>query len=309
MDTLDDSLDAILERALSTSQIMTTLSNPPHGWSWTGESPGAFNGRIGIVNNQIEVLALAEATTTVAAATWDEGLRSLVDDAQHGTSLGRFKYKDVAQKLVLFEALQYRNTGRDGQYKQALRFETAWKKADAVWVFKPGMTLAQYALRREAIVNVLEPGHVAAETDERHQRATLHAWAEEMNDVAVNWYRIATSTFAEHSIAGQLIRTIPTTYNPNRPPGEFAFTAHMSTSPNSVHLLWRAARGQRFYIMAQAPGAAEFAIILDGVTDKEWIGLGLAAGAWKFKGYAANADGTGEESSAVTLNVANAMAA
>ena len=309
MDTLDEALDSILERALSTNQVMLTLNGAPYNWTWTGESPGAFNARIGMVDDQVEVLGLAEATTTVAASTWDEALKALIDDAQHGTNLGRFKFKSVGPKLRLFEALQYRNTGRDGQYTQALRFEIAWRKADPTWVFKPGMTLAQYAVRREAIVTGLEPGHVAAETDERHQRATLHAWADEMNNVAVNWYRIATSTFAEQSIPGQLIRTIPTTYNPNRPPGEFSFTAHMSTSPNSVHLLWRAARGQRFFILAQAPGATEFAVILDGVTDKEWVGLGMAAGEWKFKGYAANADGTGEESAPISLLVANAMAA
>ena len=81
---------------------MTTLSNPPHGWSWTGESAGAFNGRIGIVNNQIEVLALAEATTTVAAATWDGDLQTLVDDAQHGTNLGRFKYRFFRERRGIF---------------------------------------------------------------------------------------------------------------------------------------------------------------------------------------------------------------
>jgi len=309
MDTFDESLDSVFERALATNQVMITLNDPPYGWGWTGESQGAYNGRITAVNDQVEVLALAEAATTVAATQWDVSLASLIVDAQLGTNLGRFKFKDDQAQLRLFDLLRYRSTGRDGQYKQALLFETAWRKAAPSWVFKPALTLAQYATRREAIVTTLEPAQVAAVTDERHQRAALHMWADELNEVSVEWYRVATSTFAESTIAGQLIRTIPTTYNPNRPPGELSFTAHMSTAPNSVHLLWRAARGQRFYILAKAPGAAEFQVILDGVTDKEWVGLGLAAGLWKFKGYATNADGTGEESAVIEMTIANAMAA
>ena len=126
---------------------------------------------------------------------------------------------------------------------------------------------------------------------------------------SVKWYDMATATFAEPTVAGQLVRTIPTTYDPNRAPRRLRFTAHLSTAPNHGHLIWRAARGQRSYILAKWPGAPEFELILEGVTDHEWMGLGLMPGAWQFKGYATNQHGQGEESEVVTLTVAAAQAA
>jgi len=42
-------------------------------------------------------------------------------------------------------------------------------------------------------------------------------------------------------------------------------------------------------------------LILDGVMDTEWMGQGLASELWKFKGYANNQFGDGEESDVVEL--------
>lgn len=309
MDTFDESLNFILERSLDTHQTMLTLSAPPYGWAWSGESPGSFLGRLDFVNAQIPILARAEAATGGAATQWDLELAGLIADAQLGTHLARVRYQNQPGKLQYFRNLEYRGTGRDARYAQALAFEVSWEKAEPNWVFKPGLTLAAYRARREAVPMITERAHVSAAKEEQHQRAILHDWADEMNKVCVNWYAVATATFAEDTVPGQLVRTIPTTYNPNRPPGQFLFTSHMSGAPNSAHLLWRAARGEKFYILAQAPGSNSFDLILDGVTIKEWMGLGLSAGLWQFKGYATNAQGTGEESEVVEVSIANAQAA
>jgi hypothetical protein len=309
MDTLDDSLNQIFERALATHPIMVTLNAPPYGYAWPGESAGNYRDQIKHVQDQVVVLSLAEAATSLAARQWDLALDGLIDDAQLGTNMARYRYKDQPDKLFLFDSLGYRSTGRDGRYTQALGFQAAWQNVEPAWVFKQNLTLANYSARREAVVTLLQVAHFNAVAAERHQRATLHAWADELNQVSVQWYAVVTSNFAEHTVPGQLIRTIPTTYNPSRPPGQLEFTAHMSTAPNSVHLLWRAPRGEHFTVLALAPGAVEYEVILNGVTDKEWIGLGLAAGAWKFKAYATNAYGTGAESAVVQVSIANALAA
>jgi hypothetical protein len=49
--------------------------------------------------------------------------------------------------------------------------------------------------------------------------------------------------------------------------------------------------------------------MLDGVTDTAWVGTGLAAGVWSFKGEALNGAGLGEASEMVTVPVAAALAA
>lgn len=308
MDSFDPTLDFSLERARATKAIMTSLLAAPYNFQWDGISPNNFQNMIDGVDGQVEVLAEAEAHTTDAAAFWDQDLDLLIADAALGTRLGRVKFSANAAKLRQFDLLRYRVVGRDGRYAQALAFEKAWKTADAAWVFKSGLAQAQFKTRRLAIVD-REEAHVEAVAAERLQRALLHGMAEGVNEISVKWYDVATATFAEPTVPGQLIRTIPTTYDPNRVPGKLRFTAHLSTAPNHGHLLWRAARGQRFYILAKRPGATEFELILEGVTDNEWMGLGLMPGLWSFQGYATNQHGEGATSEVVQLTVAAAQAA
>jgi hypothetical protein len=308
MDSFDPTLDFILERARPTRAIMTTLAAAPYNFQWDGISPNNFQNMIDGVDTQVEALAEGEAGTTDAAAFWDQDLDLLIADAALGTRLGRVKYADDAVKLRHFELLRYPNSGRNGRYLQALGFEKAWKKVNPAWVFKTGLTQAQFKTRRLAIVG-REEAHVEAITDERNERALLHSMADAVNQICVKWYDVATATYGSDTVAGQLIRTIPTTYDPNRVPGRLRFTAHLSAAPNHGHLIWRAARGHKFYILARRPGAPEYELILDGVTDNEWMGLGLMPGVWSIKGYATNQFGQGEESEVVTFTVAAAQAA
>jgi len=120
---------------------------------------------------------------------------------------------------------------------------------------------------------------------------------------------VATAKFSDDTVAGHLVRTIPTTYEPNRPPAELSFTQHSSPGPNQAQLIWRAARGERFFISGQGPGSATFDLMLDGVTETTWLGQGLVPGLWRFKGYASNQFGSGLESPIVEVVVAVAAAA
>jgi hypothetical protein len=309
MDAFDETLNFILERARDTYPVMQTLAAAPYNWMWKGVSPGNYRDQAQAVEDQIVVLAQKEAANSVAGALWDKDLDGLVADASLGTRLARIEFRDESEKLQLFEGLRYRTAGRDSRYDQVLEFEAGWNEANPAWVFKAPMTLAQFTARREAIVTGREVAHAAAGKAEQHERARLHKMADGLNRISVDWYEVATATFAQDTVAGQLVRTIPTTYDPNRAPGKLSFTAHLSSAPNQVHLIWRAARGERFYIRAQAPGAASFDVILEGITDTEWIGMGMAPGQWRFQGYATNQHGQGADSEVVEMAVAAAAAA
>ena len=101
---------------------------------------------------------------------------------------------------------------------------------------------------------------------------------DELNQVSVPWYAVATPNLAEYMVERQLIRTIPTSYNPNRPPGQLDFT-----------------------ILAMPPGATQYEVNLHSITYKEWMGLGLAAGLWRSKAFAKNAYMAAFESEVVQL--------
>lgn len=308
MDAMDESLDFVFERALSTKGLMFRLLQPPSNWSWRGLSPNNFSDQLRGLDDQLVRLKEFEAGTTGAGALWDQDLDLLLADSSLGTRLARVEFQNDRFKSSLFASLRNNGTSRVARYEQALDFEVAWKKADAQWVFKSGLTLADFTLRRKAI-RTREEAHDIAERDERNERLLLHSQADDLNAVCVDWYEVATATFAEHTVPGQLVRSIPTTYDPNRPPGRLEFVAHMSVAPNQVHLKWRAPRGEKHFIFGKGPGASEPTLMLDGVTDREWVGLGLSAGLWEFQGYARNQFGQGPASDAVQVTIAAALAA
>ena len=130
-----------------------------------------------------------------------------------------------------------------------------------------------------------------------------------MYELSVQWYLMATGAFAAGTVEGGLIRTIPTQYNPGTTPGQLHFEQHFSPAPSQVELVWSAARAESFNIFAKAPGGADFVKILNRVTQTSWVGQGLAAGSWAFKGEAVNAVGIGESSAVVLVPVAAALAA
>ncbi len=125
----------------------------------------------------------------------------------------------------------------------------------------------------------------------------------------MQWYEAATAAFAPDTPNGYLIRTIPTSYNPNEAPGRLQFTQHFSPAPNQVKLVWEAPRGEHFNLYAKMPGALEFSLIASNITQASWMGEGMTAGEWMFKAEAKNAAGLGEMSAIITVPVANAMAA
>ena len=256
----------------------------------------------------METLSGAESGTQLAAADWDHALDGLLDDVSLGIRLARVRFKDQPVKLRLFEGLRASGQSRPSRYEQALDFESSWAKTDPAWTFKPSVTLASFRTRRKAIKDK-EDAHMTAYKDEQHERAVLHDLVDKVNRISVDWYEEASATFDAETVAGQLIRTIPTTYDPNRPPGQLIFTQHISPAPNQIQLFWRAARGEQYFILGQGPDSAVFELIIDGITETEWVGQGLLPGLWRFKGYARNQFGNGLESPVVEVTVAVAAAA
>ena len=316
MDAFDIALDTNLERSYATKPIMDTLAAPPYNYQWDGISSGNYGNMIQGVEDQVVALAVARAATSMAASLWDIGLDGLISDAQVGTRLAKQRYKSQLEKLEQFDGLVYRPAGRDGRQAQAVDFEAAWQTAEPAWTFKvdplspaPALTLAAYSARRAAIAATAHVNHALKKAFEGHERSKLHGMADALNRISVDWYDTATAQFDQDTVPGMLIRTIPTTYDPNRVPGQLRFTSVMSGAPNTMHLVWRAARGERFYLRAKGPGATEFVTILNGVDITEWLGLALAPGAWELEGYATNEHGQGATSEKVTVTVAQALAA
>jgi hypothetical protein len=298
----------IKARGAQSGAVMVQLANNPPGWTAEGFlSPQNFVGMLEGILPLENALALREAELALAAGQWDEVLNPWHDESVTVLAMARPKFRDT-NKAPAWRNLRADSRSRDRIMSTGKDIIGAWQTSDAAWVPKPGLTLAAYTARQTAAV-AKAAAHNTADKLADIKRGELNDLLNEVYDLSVRWYEIATGYWPKDSVEGSLIRTIPTSYNPNAVPGKLEFKLHLSPSPNTVQLAWEAPRGQHYDIYALAPGATEFVKILGNVTQTTWQGQGLAAGQWAFKGEARNADGAGEPSEVIVLPVLAAMAA
>ena len=298
MEELSQSVDGILERVGATQPILQLLEQK-YAWAWPELDPAEFVQKLAEARELDVDVCEATAEVRGAAGELDVRVREVFEDVSLGLRLARLRFKRQPAKAELFAGLRLNNTGRESRQQQALDFELSWKKADPIWVFR-----AQRLALRE-----LEEAHGAAAKDEMYARGLLRESARWLHEECVDWYEAATATFDEGTVPGQLIRTIPTTYDPNRPPGPLVFTRAESPAAGAAALRWRSPRGEKFIIWVLAPGATAWTKLLDGVKENSWSAEKLAAGTWRCKGRALNKFGEGTESEVVTVPVAAVAAA
>lgn len=298
----------IKTRAAQSGAVMLQLANNPP--MWTAEdfiSPQNFVDMVNSILPMENALSLREAALALAAGEWDAVLDPWHAESVSVLALARPKFRN-SSKAVAWRNLTNRSQARDKVMKTGQDIIAAWQTSGATWVPKSGLTLVAFTARQTAAVEKAA-AHNTADKLADMKRGELHDLLNEVYDLSVRWYEIATGYWPEDSIEGSLIRTIPTSYNPNAAPGQLQFKLHLSPSPNNVQLGWEAPRGEHYDIYALAPNAPEFVKILSNVTQTTWQGQGLTAGPWAFKGEARNADGTGAVSEVIVVPVQAAMAA
>jgi hypothetical protein len=88
-------------------------------------------------------------------------------------------------------------------------------------------------------------------------------------------------------------------------PGQPTIDAAVAIPGAGYHLDFSLAEGaDSFEVWGKAPGAADFALIADGITDAVYEATGQALGDWQFQVYARNANGRGPASEVATVTVA-----
>lgn len=259
---------------------------------------------LGVITQE-GVLGLAEAGQSVAAGLLDDALAAWHDESVLTLKVGRVKF---GAHNPAWRKLTANGGGRDRIIAEGNKIAEAWRKSNVLWVPQAGKTLAAFDLLGAAAAAKFN-AHSGAETEADKQRGLLWEKADYTWDLCVEWYEMATAAFEADTPTGYLIRTIPTTYNPNEAPGQLQFTQVFSPAPNQLKLTWHAPRGQHFNIFAKMPGALGFQQILSNVTQTSWMGEGMTAGEWMFKGEAKNSAGLGEMSAIITVPVSAAMAA
>lgn len=299
------SLAHIKDRATKTFLVMEEIA--PQWMAPNFISPNNFNDLITGLTAQESALGLKEAELAVTAGQFDGALNLWHEDSVLTLKIGRVHFGS-SDKAPAWRNLTANAGSRAIIIEEGTDIAEAWEKSDALWVPKAGKTLALFKGLGTA-ATAKGSAHGLVEKDVAIQRGILWSLANPLYDLCVKWYEMATATFSAETPQGYLIRTIPVNYNPNEAPGQLQFVEHYSPAPSQVKLVWHAPRGQRYNIYAKPPGAAGFMSIMENATLTQWMGEGLTAGDWVFKGEAINAAGTGETSAFITVPVSAVQAA
>ncbi len=298
-------LQYIKERSVATHLVMAQIEA-----DWTAPgfiTPAAYGALVTNLNSQENLLADTEAGLALAAGEWDVALDVLHECSVCVTQVARGAFRGT-DKLGAWRNVRANGNSREKITGAGRDVEAAWQAADVDWVPRTGLTLTDYRALQNTAFNK-QAAYATADRNLNLERVTLGVRADDLYDLSVQWYLMATGAFPEGTINGDLIRTIPTQYQPSVLPGRLHFSQHFSPAPSQVELVWSASRGESYNIYAKSPGGSDFEKILDGVAQTSWVGQGLAAGSWAFQGEALNGTGTGEMSDIVIISVAVALAA
>jgi hypothetical protein len=301
-------LPAIKTRSTETQIVMNTLASGTPSWSAPGiTSPGNFLNMIQDLGTQDNLLSLKEVQLSIAASQWDNILGPWHAASVTVLKLGRAEFRGTP-KGGAWTRLKANGQSRDRITKEGTELENTWNETNPAWVPKPEITFTTFKAYRTT-GETKGRAHSVADKAASNERGMLITQANTIYDICVKWYELATGYFGTDTPQGILIRTIPTTYNPDQAPGQLRFPLRFSPAPGALQLKWEAARGERFNIYGKAPGSDEFVKLLDHVTVKEWVTYGLTPGIWALKGEAINADGLGEMSEVIVVPVIAAQAA
>jgi hypothetical protein len=305
MEKLKAPLPFINQRAEKTALVMEEILGDWQAPNFV--SPTNYSDMVASLTPTSATLTEMESLTDAAAGAWDMVLKPWHDASVKTVEVARGAFKDT-EFAPVWRSLRANGKSRELITKQGTAIEKAWKSSGVTWKPTNALTFAVFSAFR-ANAKAKADLHGAAKNNEDVARGILNDLANNLHDLSVRWYEMATGAFAPDTPQGSLIRTIPTSYNPDEAPGRLHFQEHYSPAPNQLRLGWHAARGQRYNVYAKRPGAAAYELILTEVTTTSWMGEGLEAGTWKFKGEAINAEGLGEMSIEVTISVSNAAAA
>lgn len=301
-------LPAIKTRGTETQIVAATLANGSPSWQAANSiSPENLLNLLNDLTTQENLLSLKEAALAVAAGEWDNILNPWHEESVAVLKLGRVIFASTP-KAPAWRSLSANGQSRAVITSEGTDIESAWQSSNPAWVPKQGLTFANFQARRTTADTKARLWALADKAVDE-ERGVLIDMANHIYDLCVDWYTQATATFDKDSPEGALIRTIPVNYDPNEAPGRLHFSQHYSPAPNQLRLVWEAARGEHFNLYGRAPGSNEFVKMLNNVTQNSWMGEGLEAGQWAFKGEATNADGLGEMSEVIVVPVMAAMAA
>lgn len=201
---LKATLEDIIGRAQRTRVQMVMLES-----KWVSPylpSPVEFAALIAQV--QAQYVAVADAIVADGGAIG--GCCGAVEKLQEASvvvaTMGRIFFRGTEQAPV-WQRLRATGQGQARTLAEAAQLERAWESGNAAWVPKPGLTLTAY---RELLAAAEEASAECGACADALSvaRGVLHAQANHLYQVCVDWYAVALAVFPADTVEGHGVWSI-----------------------------------------------------------------------------------------------------
>jgi hypothetical protein len=169
-------------------------------------SPVEFAALIAQVEAQQSAVARAVAVDSRAGGCRFGAVDKLQEASVVVATMGRIVFR-ASEQAPVWQRLRATGQGQARTLAEGAQLERAWAASDAAWVPKPGLTLTAY---RELLAAAEEASAECGACADALSvaRGVLHAQANHLHQVCVDWYAVALAVFPLGTAEGQTIWSI-----------------------------------------------------------------------------------------------------
>lgn len=254
----------------------------------------------------IVVARLAELQARVAlksqAETLDNTLAEIEGASRRVVRLAKTHYRNDPVKLGMFEDLTITGVSRDVILKEGREVQAIWSEVDGTWRPAEDLTNGGFGsliASGEAQLLVWGRKHAAW----RHKARLVEDLALKLDDLNVAWYSDATTELAEGTVAGDLVRTVPTTYNPPPEVGQAVLSNVMTAPEGTIHFDADAPHATKFTYLHKGPGMEDYEILVANTAERSFTYHNALPGLHLFKSFGENSAGHGPDSATLAVEV------
>ena len=236
------------------------------------------------------------------AETLDNTLAQIESASRRIVRLAKTHYRKEPVKLAMFDDLTITAVSRDVIIKEGREVHANWSEVEGTW--KPAEDLVNSAfgsLIAAAESQLIILGRRQAAW--RHKAKIVEDLAQKLDELNVAWYSDATTELAAGTVSGDLVRTVPTTYNPPPEVGQAVLSNVMTTPDGTIHFDAAAPHATKITYLHKGPGMEDYEILEAHSTERSFTYHHALPGLHLFKAFGENSAGHGEDSATLAIEV------
>lgn len=254
----------------------------------------------------IESARLLELQGRVAVKSQAELLDSSLADiesiSRKVVRLAKTRYRNQRVPSGMYADLRITAVSRDVIIDEGREVLETWLSVEAAWEPSEGLTTGSFG-SLIAAAEAQQKIWLRKQTEWRKKALIVEDCALNLDELNVAWYSDATTQVPAGTVAGDLIRTVPTTYNPPPEVGQAVLSNVMTTPDGTIHFDAAAPHATKITYLHKGPGMLEYEIVVAHSTERSLTYHQALPGLHLFKAFGENSGGHGADSAPLVVEV------